>query len=229
MSLIKPSIVLFDMDGTTVRHINPKMLAFLEKLDDISHNLAMFCNYVTFGCKKRQNVHATPLKHSPSVGIHKAIHSIRRRPVNKIVQPCPGIFTLLDFLKNRNIPIGLLSNGLGKGYGHDVLETFGLAPYYSAVTFREDIRFSKPHPQPVLMTIDKIRLLQSSREVVWYIGDQHKDVTAAIAASDYFKGTIIPFAYGFNASMAILERGLSRETIILNYNEFTNRIMPLFT
>ena len=35
MTLEKPSIVIFDMDGTTVRHVNPKLLHLLEFTDDM--------------------------------------------------------------------------------------------------------------------------------------------------------------------------------------------------
>ena len=53
---------------------------------------------------------------------------------------------LLDLFKAHNIPLALVSNGLGKGYGDEVLAAFDLAPYFSAMVFREDIHKSKPDP-----------------------------------------------------------------------------------
>ena len=46
MTLQKPSIVLFDMDGTTVRHVRPWVLHLLEKLDDIAHKIAKLCSFI---------------------------------------------------------------------------------------------------------------------------------------------------------------------------------------
>ena len=41
MTLERPTIVIFDMDGTTVRHINLMLLHILEKLDDFGYLLRL--------------------------------------------------------------------------------------------------------------------------------------------------------------------------------------------
>jgi phosphoglycolate phosphatase len=50
MTLPRPTIVLFDMDGTTVRHIHPRLLQILEALDDAGHKVAK----VASGILKRE-------------------------------------------------------------------------------------------------------------------------------------------------------------------------------
>ena len=40
MSLQAPSIVIFDMDGTTIRHLNPKVLGLMEWLDDTAFSIS---------------------------------------------------------------------------------------------------------------------------------------------------------------------------------------------
>ena len=62
MRLEKPTIVLFDMDGTTVRHVNPVLLNILEWLDDLSHKIAQFFSKVF----KRK------IKSPPLVGLRKS-------------------------------------------------------------------------------------------------------------------------------------------------------------
>ncbi len=228
MTLIRPTIVLFDMDGTTVRHVNPRLLNVLEYLDDLSFKFARGVGMVSRLWRKQKDIHDKPRRHSPQVLIHRVMHTLRQKPVEKIVQPCPGIYTLLNFFKDQDIPMGLVSNGLGKGYGHEILDTFDLGKYFKATTFREDIRHSKPNPQPLLITLDNINLLQNNDNVIWYIGDRHKDVSAALAAREHLKGKIIPFSYGINAAVAILENGIHPDHIILNYEEFTDRISTLF-
>lgn len=218
MSLPRPTIVLFDMDGTTVRHVNPRMLGALEFLDDVIYKGA--------GLVRRAR-HEEPvpvaLERPPGLAVHRMLHSIRRKPVEQIVQPCPGIQGLLTLIKNHDIPMGIVSNGLGKGYGHDILEKFNLGGFFVAQTFREDITHSKPHPEPIIRALRKIRDPLRSDDVVWYIGDRHKDVIAALEADKILPATIVPFAYGLKASIAILERGISPDHIIMNYPDFTAR------
>lgn len=218
MTLQRPTLVLFDMDGTTVRHINPRLLGLLEFLDDTAFKIGKLFAKDKGGAAYTDE--AAP-KNSPSLLVHRAMHHLRRREVDQIVQPCPGIYSLLNIIKAHDVPIGIVSNGLGKGYGYDILEKFYLAPFYETSIFREDFKKSKPHPDPILRALKDMKDPLTKKDVVWYIGDRHKDVTAALAADKVVDATIIPFAYGLNASVAILEKGLSPEQIIMNYHDFT--------
>lgn len=218
----KPTIVLFDMDGTTVRHINPRILGLLERIDDVIFNTTAWF----YREKPHPNFELDKTK-KPRLLVHRALHSIRRKPVEQIVQPCPGIYTLLELLKSSNIPMGIVSNGLGQGYGHDILIKFDLDQYFSTQIFREDIARSKPHPDPILRALERMNIALKPDDVVWYIGDRHKDVLAAIAADKILPADIIPFAYGIKAAVSILEKGVSPEQIIMNYTDFTSRIYPL--
>lgn len=224
MTLEKPSIVLFDMDGTTVRHVNPRALGMLEFLDD-----QIFRASQIFQGKKIDHHVVEEMKRQPRLLVHRALHKFRRKPVEQIVQPCPGIQTLLNALKDAGIPIGIVSNGLGKGYGHDVLNTFDLAHYFKSKIFREDIQRSKPHPDPILRALREIKDPLNEKDVVWYIGDRHKDVVAALAADDILPAKVIPLAYGLKASIAILEKGLNPEQIIVNYADFAGKILSLLS
>ena len=57
----------------------------------------------------------------------------------------PGVFELLDFLKERGIPLGVATSTL-----HDRamnrLETTGLLPYFRTVTTGDQVTHSKPDP-----------------------------------------------------------------------------------
>lgn len=218
----KPTIVLFDMDGTTVRHIHPRMLGVLERIDDVIFRATSFAYK-----KKPHPDFSQELTRKPRLLVHRALHSMRRKEVDQIVQPCPGIYPLLDLFRSDNIPMGIVSNGLGKGYGHDILQTFGLSDYFTAKIFREDIQRSKPDPDPLFRALRLIKQPLTADDVVWYIGDRHKDVIAALAADAATPATIIPFAYGLKAAVAILEKGLSPDRIIMNYTDFAARIYPL--
>ncbi|MGZ9097113.1 MAG: HAD family hydrolase [Micavibrio sp.] len=228
MTLTKPTIVLFDMDGTTVRHINPKLLHVLEKLDDASHRIAKMSSRLF-----RRKIHAIPLVEfrngkRPKLLVHRALHKIRRKDVEEIVEPCPGIYDVLDFLKSQNIPMGLVSNGLGKGYGHDILNKFDLEKYFDVTIFREDITRSKPFPDPILQGIRGLSRQPQKNDVLWYIGDRHKDVLAAIAARDYLPCPIQPLAYGLNASIAVLEHNIGVDHIVMAYPDLEMKLRQFF-
>ena len=218
----KPTIVLFDMDGTTVRHINPRMLGVLEKIDD-----AMFKASAWAHRKKPHPDYTLDLIKKPRLLVHRALHRLRTKEVDQIVQPCPGIYTLLNMFRDENIPLGIVSNGLGTGYGHDILKQFGLSEYFGAQIFREDIERSKPDPDPLLRALRRIKEPLSENDIIWYIGDRHKDVIAALAANEVVNAKVVPFAYGLKAAVAILEKGLSPDHIIMNYTDFAARIYPV--
>lgn len=219
----KPTIVLFDMDGTTVRHISPRMLGALEFLDD-----AIFKGTLFFRKDKPFPDFSEKMEKPPRLLVHRALHKFRRKPIEQIVQPCPGIVALLKFLQKNDVPMGIVSNGLGKGYGHDILEKFDLSKFFKAKIFREDIQNSKPHPEPLLRALHDMDIAVTKDDVVWYIGDRHKDVIAALAANDSLPAKVVPFAYGLKASLAILEKTQNPEQIIVSYPDFTHKITHLF-
>lgn len=214
---------MFDMDGTTVRHINPHLIGIMEFLDDLSFRISKW-----FSIKKPYTDFSLEKNRSSGLLVHRAIHRFRRKPVGQIVQPCPGILTLLTMLQKQNVPMGIVSNGLGAGYGYEILEQFHLNGFFKVKIFREDIQHSKPHPDPILRALKGFKDVGVD-DTVWYIGDRHKDVMAALAANDILPATVVPFAYGLKAAIAILEKGLGPEQIIMNYTDFTGRIYPMLT
>lgn len=224
MSLLRPTIVLFDMDGTTVRHVNPMLLGALECLDDVIYKLSHVF-------QRHQGLTATPAplpEKPPRLLVHRMLHRFRRKPVEQIVQPCPGIYAILTLLSEHRIPLGIVSNGLGKGYGHDILEKFRLGSYFSAQIFREDIVKSKPHPDPIIRALDRIGRPVTQDDIVWYIGDRRKDMIAALAANETLPATVIPFAYGIKAAVTVLEKNIGPDHIIMNYQDFALRTAALF-
>ncbi len=224
MALARPTIVLFDMDGTTVRHINPKLLQILEALDDASHKAAKYISKII-----KREISTPPLVEirdgkRPKLLVHRAMHKIRRKEVDEIVEPCPGIYDVLEFLKAQNVQMGIVSNGLGKGYGHDILKTFDLERYFSVTIFREDITRSKPYPDPLLQALSGLPQPPTKDDVIWYIGDRRKDVQAAIAARAHLPCPVVPLAYGLNAAIAVLENNVGNDNIIMAWPDLMPRL-----
>lgn len=232
MSLPVPTIVIFDMDGTTVRHMNPWVLNALEWLDDMSYKIGGSITRM-FGFRTRQ-----PLTGVVNRGefkkrrllVHRAIHFLRRKEVDQIVEPCPKIIEVLEFLKSKNIPIGIASNGLGKGYGHDILKTFDLQKYFQVAIFREDIEKAKPNPEAIIRVTDNLFLRPTRDDVIWYIGDRWKDMQAAFAAEKHLPCRIVPFAYGLNAALQAFIDGkkLTAEQRLVSYEDMMDVMHKVF-
>ncbi len=218
----KPDVVIFDMDGTSVRHLNPYMLSVMEFLDDVSFNIKRLASKCL---KRRENPPEQNKK--PKLLVHRALHKFRRKPVEQIVAPCPGIYDLLRHLKSNDIPAAIVSSGLGRGYGYDILVKFGLDQYFSAFVFREDLKHCKPHPEPILRALESLKRKKKKDEIIWFIGDRHKDIKAAIAADKIHDGTIIPIAYALNAAFAVIEEGLSQEHIIMSHFDICEKIKEI--
>jgi phosphoglycolate phosphatase len=217
MTIPRPTIVLFDMDGTSVRHINPVFLHILERLDDAAFKIRKLINRLDPRKDKPIDVMNLEPRKTPKLLVHRAIHKARRKPVEQIVEPCPGIYYVLELLKRHDIPMGLASNGLGKGYGHDILQKFDLEQYFKVAIFREDIKKSKPNPEPILLTLRKMQVSLTAEDVVWYIGDRHKDVLACVNAQEHLPCKIVPIAYGFNAAVAIIEKNIGADHILMSW------------
>ena len=110
MNIEKPTIVLFDMDGTTVRHINPRLLGVLEKIDD-----GMFKAASWFHRKKPHPDFSPDLKKKPRLLVHRALHKMRRKEVDQIVQPCPQRLVQGAIEEPRKFPPRLVRPARGTG------------------------------------------------------------------------------------------------------------------
>ncbi|MEZ5813192.1 MAG: HAD hydrolase-like protein [Alphaproteobacteria bacterium] len=230
MSLPKPTIVIFDMDGTTVRHLNPRLLGVMEWLDDAVFKISRLWRWVFERRGKgplRLEKPDEPVKPPKSIIVHRAIHKLRRKPVELLVEPCPGIYSVLSFLKDKNIPMALVSNGLGKGYGDDIVRKFGLERYFPVTIFREDIRKSKPDPQPILLALGHLKDPLGADDVIWYIGDRHKDIAAVQNAEKILPCKIVPLAYGLNAAAAVIEKGYGPNHILMTYQDLREMLEGL--
>ncbi len=217
------------MDGTTVRHINPRLLHILEKLDDTSFRFTKLWEWIFHRRAKgpivSDNEEAEYKKQKkPKLIVHRAIHKFRRKSVEQIVEPCPGVVSVLSLLNDHNIPVAIVSNGLGKGYGHDILSQFDLKKFFKVSVFREDIHKSKPNPESFMLALERMDITPKPDDVIWVIGDRHKDMLAAIALSNLIEARVFPIAYSFNSAVAILEKGLNPELIIMSYFDMQGRL-----
>jgi phosphoglycolate phosphatase len=63
-----------------------------------------------------------------------------------------------------------------------LLEHFGIAHFFEIVTGRENVENPKPHPEPILITLEQMNYNKDLHDV-WMIGDTKLDLIAANAAN----------------------------------------------
>ena len=219
----RPTIVLFDLDGTLVHHINPRVLQMLEFLDDCSHRGGRLVARFRLA---RRNL--TAPARSPKLLVHRAIHKVRRKSVEQMLEPCETMRGVLEKLNAEGVTLGVVSNGLGRGYGHDVLQTFDLQKYFSAAIFREDVTRGKPWPDSIVAALAGLGRDLRRNDVIWYIGDQSKDIGAALAASQVIGQTIRPIALGARAALGAVESRLSPSQIMWTPADFERSVQQIF-
>lgn len=67
-------------------------------------------------------------------------------------------------------------------YTMPLLEHFNIAQFFEVVTGRENVQNPKPHPEPILITLDQMKYDKNIHSV-WMIGDTKLDLIAASEAN----------------------------------------------
>ena len=67
-------------------------------------------------------------------------------------------------------------------YTMPLLEHFGIAHFFEIVTGRENVENPKPHPEPILVTLEQMNYDEKLHDV-WMIGDTKLDLISALSAN----------------------------------------------
>ncbi len=90
-----------------------------------------------------------------------ALMENKRAQMNKLasggIDPIPGIFELLAYLKNCHMKIGLASAS-GRGFIDLVLDHLNIRSYFDAITSAEEVSQGKPAPDIFLLAAKKLEL-----------------------------------------------------------------------
>ena len=81
-------------------------------------------------------------------------------------------------LAREHATLGIVTTKTAE-YSRQILEYMGIMHYFDVLIGREDVTHPKPHPEPVLKAISK---LKADRNRCWLIGDTPMDICAAKAA-----------------------------------------------
>lgn len=107
----------------------------------------------------------------------------------------PGVLEALEWLKALGMPMACVTNK-HSAFSAKVLEGFGLLGFFSAVVSGDDFKRPKPDPMPLLHLAETFKVSPSE---VLMIGDSESDAKAARAA-----GMMLALVtYGYPGAMGI--------------------------
>lgn len=198
MSIKTPELVLLDLDGTLV-----------DSIPDLAHSVNKTLTELSM---PERNIN--DIRHWVGNGIEKLLHraltnDIDGKAKSEIFEKAfekfmtiynenmcatsicyPGVREGIDFLKEKNIKLGCVTNKSGQFVG-PILEKLGLMDDMSIVIAGDTLARKKPDPLPLLhaATVFEKDPVQSLM-----IGDSESDVKAARAAG--FQ--IVCVSYGYN-------------------------------
>jgi pyrophosphatase PpaX len=173
-----PIAVLFDLDGTLVDTI-PFILASVHHAFEGYGACPTDAQWIAgIGTPLRQQLAAFARRPEDVDPLFARYRAFWRAEHDRRTRPFPGAVEVVAELAARGHPIGVVTAKLTEG-ALRTLRHVGLAPHVGAVVGADSTARAKPHPDPVLLALE--RLGRAPAEAV-LVGDSSHDVAAARAA-----------------------------------------------
>lgn len=124
----------------------------------------------------------------------------------------PHVEQTLAALHANGLPLALVTNK-PTPFVAPILESLGIARFFSVVIGGDDVQNKKPHPEPLLKVAESLAL---APEALLFVGDSRNDIQAAKAAGCASVG----LTYGYNYGEAIT---LSEPDVVFDH---FNELLP---
>ena len=185
--------VVFDLDGTLVDTADEfiivvQALRAEHGLDAMDENLIR--STVSSGARALVhlglNIHETdPVFESKRLRLLELYSEV----LGSAARPYPGIEPLIARLEQRGIAWGISTNK-PRAYTAPLMQSLNLSPAPSCVVCPDDVKETKPHPEPLYLSCKQIGC--APHQAI-YIGDHRRDIEAGRRAGMY----TIAAAYGY--------------------------------
>ena len=124
----------------------------------------------------------------------------------------PHVEQTLAALHEKGLPLALVTNK-PTPFVAPILQSLGIARYFTVVIGGDDVQNKKPHPEPLLKVAEKLGL---AVDTLLFVGDSRNDIQAAKAAGCACVG----LTYGYNYGEAI---ALSEPDVVFDH---FNQLLP---
>ena len=174
----KNSAVLFDLDGTLIN----SGLSFLKIVNELKVEESQ--DPVNFEIVREFSSRGASLilKNAFPEANDEKIDALKLKFLKRYVQIMTsdiyvyeGVEELLNFLTEKNIPWGIVTNKSAK-YALPIIEKLNWHNQTSAIICPENVHQTKPDPEGILRALN---LLDASIETSFYVGDHERDIQTA--------------------------------------------------
>jgi len=186
---LKPSAILFDLDGVLVDSFDAWLAALNDALKLYNHNEISKDEFINryWGHDLFDNINKMNL----NLEVGEACNKFYKNHINKI-RIYPGTKKILYKLKTFRKAV--ITN-TPKDSAIKVLKKFDIYKYFKFVLTSNDVKMSKPDPEIILKSCELLNL--KPREVI-LIGDTRSDVEAGKAAGCKVIGINVEADYKIN-------------------------------
>ena len=174
----KNSAVLFDLDGTLIN----SGLSFLKIVNELKVEESQ--DPVNFEIVREFSSRGASLilKNAYPEANDEKIDALKLKFLKRYAQTMTsdiyvyeGVEELLNFLTEKNIPWGIVTNKSAK-YALPIIEKLNWHNQTSAIICPENVHQTKPDPEGILRALN---LLDASIETSFYVGDHERDIQTA--------------------------------------------------
>ncbi|MHC4551317.1 MAG: HAD family hydrolase [Planctomycetota bacterium] len=153
--------IIFDIDGTMVNNTPYHRQAWF----DLCQRYDIELDHQSYHEKihARSNDRIVPNLFGPDVDeafirrIEVEKESLYRDTFRPVLKENPGLTSLLDTLRENNIPCAAASNSPKENVDF-VLDELGIRDYFAAITYRDLVSVGKPNPELFLLAADGLNI-----------------------------------------------------------------------
>ena len=174
----KNNALLFDLDGTLIN----SGLSFLKIVNELKENESQAP--VNFEIVREFSSRGASLilKNAFPEANNEKIDALKLKFLKRYAQTMTsdiyvyeGVEELLNFLTEKNIPWGIVTNKSAK-YALPIIEKLNWHNQTSAIICPENVHQTKPDPEGILKALNS---LDASIETSFYVGDHERDIQTA--------------------------------------------------
>lgn len=176
-----PSLLLFDLDGTLV-DTAPEMHSALNiLLKEQGMNSVEYNDVRPFVSHGVMGIFSVVFDDDPKINGNRYNRYLRlyEEILGSEATLFDGMSMVIKQLEKNNHLWGVVTNKSHR-FAKPLLEKLGIIDKAICLITRDDVEFAKPHPQPILNALKKVKLKEGQH--CFYIGDSSKDIESAKSA-----------------------------------------------
>ena len=176
-----PSLLLFDLDGTLVDTAPEMHLALNTLLKEQGMNSVEYNDVRPFVSHGVMGIFSVVFDDDPKINgnrYNRYLH-LYEEILGSEASLFDGMSMVIKQLEKNNHLWGVVTNKSHR-FAKPLLEKLGIIDKAICLITRDDVEFAKPHPQPILKALKKVKLKEGQH--CFYIGDSSKDIESAKSA-----------------------------------------------